>query len=258
MSGLDEQGSKELTIFSSFAEVCPWPIRLKSIQKREPSGQQGEPPEPDILCEIEGERPVAFEMVQIVDQGLAQRTNDQVRLQNLLREAYQSLSGKARSEVEKRCGNTLVHVAFRSTSSFTAKKNAISAITELLQEITPSFEGGITPKNRTSLTGAVEQVTVHRIRYTGLLFHVAAAGSYSDPTLENIRQKFMKQHKTRAPMELLAYYELQPVHPEDWWQSKLIMLITDHLKMSKSTFRRVWVFDVFSKAIKLVYPPPES
>ena len=72
MAAADRHGLREKKIFSLFAEACALPVRPESIEKRNP-------PEPDILCEIKGEGPVAFEMVELIDQNIAQGTNEQIR-----------------------------------------------------------------------------------------------------------------------------------------------------------------------------------
>ena len=78
----DSQTRSELAIFRNFAEVCPLDIIRESISKRNP-------PEPDVLCKFaEGEEEVAFELVEIIDEGWARLTSGQFREAKSLREAY--------------------------------------------------------------------------------------------------------------------------------------------------------------------------
>ena len=74
MANRDRHGLREKTIFLDFAKTCGLAIQLDSIEKREP-------PEPDILCQIDWEGAVAFEMVELIYQGLAQQTYGSIRLQ---------------------------------------------------------------------------------------------------------------------------------------------------------------------------------
>jgi hypothetical protein len=102
MADRDRHGLREQKIFLDFAKACGLAIRLDSIEKREP-------PEPDILCKIEQEGAVAFEMVELIDQGLAQQTYESIGLQQLLEDTYQNLSTSARTEIERLFQNALVH-----------------------------------------------------------------------------------------------------------------------------------------------------
>src|SRR5438093_7395810 len=92
--------------FLDFAKACRLAIQLDSIEKREP-------PEPDILCKIAREGTVAFEMVELIDQGLAQQIYESIRLQQLLEDTYQNLPTRARTAIEERFKNALVYVTFQ-------------------------------------------------------------------------------------------------------------------------------------------------
>ncbi len=241
----DRHESKEKEIFSHFAEHCALPIRPGSIVKRKPL-------KPDILCEIKEEGPLAFEMVELIDEGLAQRTYGQIKLQELLKDTYQSLPVNVRSEVEKRLGNALVHVEFNLGMSSRARESAIPRVFEILQEITPSFVGDFQPQVGSPLHKLVIRITVRRGQFVGPCFDVEAGGFFADPTIYRITQKFKKKYSSSAPIELLAYYELQPVLPESIWLPKLQTFTTQHLR--SSGFRRVWVYDIKRNAVKFVYP----
>jgi hypothetical protein len=60
MASRDRHGLREQKIFLDFAQACGLAIQLDSIEKRKP-------PEPDILCQIDRERAVIFEMVELID-----------------------------------------------------------------------------------------------------------------------------------------------------------------------------------------------
>ena len=60
----DEKAAYEREIFDQFWPVAGLRVVPDTIQNRAP-------PEPDILCEIEGDGPVAFELVRLIDQDLA-------------------------------------------------------------------------------------------------------------------------------------------------------------------------------------------
>lgn len=60
----EAKAAGERAVFREFAQAARVRVVPNSIQSRPP-------PEPDILCEIGGVGPVAFELVQLVDQDLA-------------------------------------------------------------------------------------------------------------------------------------------------------------------------------------------
>jgi len=65
--GKKRQAALEREIFRRFASVAGLPVLAGSVQSRCP-------PEPDILCEVDSAGLVAFELVDLVDQGLAHAT----------------------------------------------------------------------------------------------------------------------------------------------------------------------------------------
>jgi hypothetical protein len=50
-----------------FAAIAELPVVSETVENRKP-------PEPDILCEVRGRGRVAFELVDLIDQGLARTT----------------------------------------------------------------------------------------------------------------------------------------------------------------------------------------
>lgn len=243
MTGRDRHGSREGKIFIRFAEVCGLAVQPDSIEKREP-------PEPDILCKIEGEGFVAFEMVELIDPDLAQRTYEQIKLQRLFEEAYQSLPINQRTQLKRYFGNALVHVAFRSNTSSRAREHTIPLVLAWLQELGPSFEGTSSPTAQSSVGKVVRKITISRGAFIGPCFDVEAVGFFADPTLKRIRQKFTKVYNSSFPVELLAYYELQPIFPDARWVPQLHTFIAQHL--GDSQFRRVWVYDIQRNEVKYV------
>jgi len=57
MNNLEKQEHEEMTVFGEFAKVCPLPLLLNTAQNR-PT------PEPDILCDIESGKKLAFELAK--------------------------------------------------------------------------------------------------------------------------------------------------------------------------------------------------
>jgi hypothetical protein len=64
MSDDEVKAARERASFLEFATVAGLPVVTGTVGSRKP-------PEPDILCEVQGRGLVAFELVNLIDQGLA-------------------------------------------------------------------------------------------------------------------------------------------------------------------------------------------
>lgn len=237
----DTQTQSELHIFTNFAEVCPLRIVRSSISKRNP-------PEPDILCNLaETNEHVAFELVEIIDNDWARLTSGQFREGDALREAYRTGSQDLRRELNQRLGNALVYVSFVPEVQARQRRAAVPEILQRLSTMAPDFVGQWRPAHHGTLDGVVRFITITRGDFPGPEFDVEAVGAIGDPTLERIRAKWSKPYSTRYPIELLAYFELQPLAPEALWRYPLESFLTT--SWESSPFRRLWVFDVASRTI---------
>lgn len=67
--------ARELKVFLAFAEHAA----RRGLRVRPGSVVNRPPPEPDVLCEVDGEGRVAFELVEIVDSGLAENVSLSIR-----------------------------------------------------------------------------------------------------------------------------------------------------------------------------------
>ena len=65
--------------------------------------------------------------------------------------------------------------------------------------------------------------------------------------IDRLRDKWKKKYETENPIELLAYYGLQPIAPEPMW----LPALRDFLEAnwSSSPFHRVWVLDSWGSRI---------
>jgi hypothetical protein len=195
MTDHDRHGLRECKIFIRFAEVCGLTVQPDSIEKRNP-------PEPDILCKIEGGSSVAFEMVELIDSNLAQQTYEQIKFQRLLEEAYESLPRDQHTKLKKHFENALVHVAFHPYTSSRARENIIPLVLAWLQELDLSFEGTSSPTAQSSVGKVVSKIIISRSGFIGPCFNVEAAGFFADPTLTHICHKFTKVYNSIFPVEL--------------------------------------------------------
>ncbi len=235
------QDSAELVTFRRFAEVCPIAIEEESIVKRQP-------PEPDISCQLAGSgETVAFELVQIIDEGWARLTSAQFRDGDSLRTEYDATTGILRRALDDRLANALVYVRFRRELSSRERRAAIPDILRELAKLPAAYVGDWKPDSGTPLFGKVRSIRVSRGDFQGPEFDVEAVSSIGDPTVDRVRAKWQKSYTTRHPIELLAYYELQPLAPEVFWLSRLTSFVEQN--WTTAPFRRVWLFDVGARTI---------
>lgn len=241
----DSQKKSEREIFRAFADVCPLSIALASIENRDP-------PEPDIVCAIgnDGER-VAFELVEIIDDRWASLTSGQFRDTASLREAYKSSRGEQRIALNERLGNALVYVSFCPDIPAKRRRAAVSDILEWVATIPPDFTGDWKPPVGSALHDAIRTIGISRGGFPGPEFDVEAVAAIGDPTVETIRAKWTKRYSSPHPIELLAYYELQPQAPEALWLPGVESFLRDNWHGSQ--FRRVWLFDAGSRTISRVF-----
>lgn len=228
----DRHGKKELAVFRLFAPACGLPIELSSVEKRNP-------PEPDILCYVDGEGPVAFEMVELVDQKKIARPHaDQLTLMNCLRDGYRNLPDRARGEFDRRLGNALVRAKIRSDLSLQKRKLIVGDILDHLMKVDADFAGSFAVNQGKTEVASVEVV---RGNFGGPHFRVPTGNSYNPLPLDGLEAKFGKKYRCGAPVELLAYYDEQHAPLEDHIR-ELSRFIES--RIVGSSFRRVWVFNV--------------
>lgn len=237
----DRHGPRETQIFRRFARAAGLVFRDGSVAKRSP-------PEPDILCLSEGGEPLAFELVELIDQDYALRAWSQLKLKSQFETAYDALEPDRKARVAEQIGNALVHVVFDEGATFRAKEDAVDQVFEAMAGLDAAFEGKLRRPVHAGLPAAVDSIRVSRLDSLGPFFDVDAVGSLGDPTIETIRGKWAKTYQTIHPIELLAYYELQPEPPEAFWRQQLAAFLDANA--SSSPFRRVWVYDCGAEAVR--------
>jgi hypothetical protein len=107
--------------------------------------------------------------------------------------------------------------------------------------------------NIPTLEDVVLEMEVQRAGSGSVGLYTAEMTEMVDQTLALLRKKFRRPYTTTAPIELVAYYIFQPPSDRDDWLESVAAVITASL--SVSPFRRVWLFDHFTRSIPLVLPP---
>ena len=225
---MPEHTQGELRVFEEFAKACPIDIELPSIEKRQP-------PNPDIYCRTADGAELFFELVEVVDSGVATVTSQQVRLQRQLTE-----SAVEDKELRERFGNALIAVGFEKSLSMQRRRNAVPGVLQFLKELPAGFEGNVAPIS-SGLASTLSRLHVTRGNFVGPCFHVDGVTSFSDPTLETVFAKLRREYAVSAPLHLLAYFVLQPMDAGTEWNPQL----EDHIRMllRNSSFQSVWLFE---------------
>lgn len=235
----DRHDNKELPIFNLFAAARG--LNVESVEKRRP-------PEPDILCSVAGEGPIAFELVELVDQKrIAKLMGDQDVLMDCLRDGYRGLPDEVKAEFGRRFGNAWVEARMRPSITLNRREQIADRILDHMMTLDAGFEGTFSMKEK-----GTEVASVRVKRRDGLVgphFRVPAVSAYDPVPLERLRAKFAKPYVSSAPIELLAYYDRQHAPLEEQLR-ELMVFIETHVASSR--FRRVWVFDVRDR--RICYP----
>jgi hypothetical protein len=247
--GRDPHMEREERVVRRFADVCPLGMLPESIEKREP-------PEPEVLCKLKSGDGVALELVEAIDERLAPRESRKSEMAQALRDAYEALPGGSYPKLQQRFGNALVHVTFHERATVRRSRAAIPHILRELETVNGAFAGDVVPDRRSPLGQTVRKVCVRRGDYAGPCFDVESTGSFADPVVNRIEDKFENDYQSTYPIELLVYYELQPVLPENTWLPELERFVRERLVASP--FRRVWVFDLAANAIMFVHPAVDT
>lgn len=228
---------KEIYIFKKFAKLCPYSIDLRSIIKKEP-------PEPDISCSLSDGSIIAFELTEIIDEDLIRSFSDSIRLKEAFNDELEQL--------EANFNNALIYIAFTEGILFRRKKNSIQKIIYYLLTLDKTTEGVFKPKD---LIDIVKFISISR-GVIGPIIDVESSAWVDDPCKERIKRKFEKKYETESNnVELLAYYELQPIEPESILEYKLNSLkefVKNNIK--SSVFRRVWIYSIRKNKIVFIYP----
>jgi hypothetical protein len=232
----DDQAETERTIFMAFVLASDLPVHPTTVQNRRP-------PEPDILCEIDGVGPHAFELIEIIDADFARLTSDQLRLDGSLREAARQVSNELAS-----FSNALVYVRFVGDANARRREAAIPLLFSFLRSLPPGFGGDVTIPQGTDLAATVRSVRVSRGDFPpGPHFQVEAGSFIGDPIIERLAGKFSKRYATNHQVDLLAFYEMHPVRPPETWIADVGRYVATNL--TQSQFSRVWIFDVGEKRV---------
>jgi len=249
---------RERRVFSFFAAdtsaFANFLIRPGTIESRDP-------PEPDILCQVQGEGAIAFELTEILDEG-SKKTMETMKA---AREALLShpLSNGDLRAFQAKFAEKHIKVGFRLDVPLKCLESAVPDLYRWLIYVLPDNEYGYSVPLPTELREAIEYVSV---LFPGPpLIDVAYGLNLSDATISVVTRKLtVKRYTTTAPIELLVFAHDQPLINHDLRQpaisAEIVPLIDDSI--ARRHIRRVWIYDISRRrtdqAIKFVYPARET
>jgi hypothetical protein len=217
-----------------------------------------EEPNADIVCEIDQQGKLAFELFTMDSEFLLEDLGEHRRTEELIGHCLPPgcLELKA---LEAKFGRVKLAVYFSLRSKLRERDAALRPLIEWLindgrynpllgdevsvpQDLRP-------PVNRVIHYGTSEQFQ---------LMAGAIVTSTTTHALTSLRSKLTKKYPSLPPAELLAYTDKQSWDPYERVKSQIEEIIIDGL--GASSFRRVWVADISSDrdTLKFVFPPPES
>lgn len=242
---MNQQAEKEIRIFKMFARLASYPIHPSSIMKKEP-------PEPDISCNRLDGTAIAFELVECIDNSIAQSIYDSLRLKEVFYNKLEGLPEKIKERFNVNFKNASICVAFVNGIPANKRKSTISKILDYLLTLENTAEGKFELRSSRDLKDTVRWVSIIRGRFTGPVFDVEAVTSFVNSVKRRIAGKFRKEYKTKSKTELLAYYELQPEISQNDWLPSVKEFLENNIEAS--AFQRVWIYSIPKNEIKLVYP----
>jgi hypothetical protein len=241
---MKQQAEIEIHIFKKFARLYPHPIRLNSITKKEP-------PEPDISCNLTNGSTMAFELVECIDNSMAQSFYSSLKLKKTFDDGLKKLSQAIKERFKESFRNALIFVAFNKEISDVKKMVSIPTILDYLLTLKATAEGKFNFGFHQDLRDVVRYILISR-GIVGPIFDVEGGGFFADPCRERIQDKFEKTYEIKSKTELLAYYELQPELRESFWLPSVQEFVENNIE--KSVFQRVWVYSVTKNKIIFFHP----
>lgn len=244
---MNQQTKNEIRIFKMFARLAPYPIHVSSIMKKEP-------PDPDISCNLSDGTTIAFELVECIDNSIAQSIYDSLKLKKVLYDELKKLPKERKERFKVNFKNASIYVAFIKGISIKKRKSAISTIFDYLLTLENTVEGKFNFRSYRNLKDIVHWILINRGGFAGPIFDVEAVTSFADPAKERIEVKFRKEYEIKSKTELLAYYEIQPEIPVNHWLPPVHEFVENNIK--SSVFQRVWIYSIVQNKIIFVYPAP--
>lgn len=230
----------EREVFDSFVTVAPFKVVSGSVENRDP-------PEPDIVCEIEEYGRVGFELTELIDQNFMARLNLMFNTKKHLSKYWKTeLSDDDSDSFKNKYANALIHVVYVEGLSLRKRKSVSRSLFDALNEL-PDGEEGTKLKGDKKLSHRIREVRIRRGNLVGPIVDVDSFGWLGDPTYDALSKKFAKNYNCDYPIELVAHIETDLLPPDGAWIMAADKAVA---QLGDSPFTRLWVFDRTDGTIK--------
>jgi hypothetical protein len=224
----------ERRVFGALAPVIGWDITPGSIQ-------QPPPPQPDILCDVVGQGPVAVELVALDD------PKTRLRLTNMFgTRASWDATMKRHSAGDQQAlladlQDAHISVQFAELAGTRVRAAALGALQAFLLA-RPQFSGEVSAED-IGMPAGFDGARIFRggTKNTGPYVSSPSGGYLQPPKIDKIVEKLRdKTYEPAAPLELFAYATHDEPDGAIGWLESIQASVTEHLAGSK--FRRVHLF----------------
>jgi hypothetical protein len=230
---LHTKQARELSTFERLAPLIGWKVVRGSIQ-------QPKPPEPDILCTVEGVGQVAVELVSLDDEYTNLRLANWRGTRGAWQRALSQWPEAEEAQLRNDMRNAYITVNFAEDLGVKGRAEAFHVMQAVLLGL-PGFKGEITAETLHNPKGFQGAKLWRNDFESGPHFQAPSVSNWSGPQVEKIIEKLTeKTYAPVAPMELFAY---SPYNEPDGAVGSIDAIqaaVAAH--MPKSKFRRVHIF----------------
>jgi hypothetical protein len=244
----EEQARHERKIFRAFAADAGLNVAPKSIR----SVKQ---PRPDIICQTDDCCRLAFELTQVVDKSLARGINHVGGLSPKFEQRFRGEGSETKEAIQHNYSNAIISLWPHDSVTERKVLSASSQVFRFLINQPNGVQGNLDLSENPLLARIFENILVLRCEQLGPLFWITPGGPIGDPLLESLLKKLRLPYRSDSPIDLLAYYDLQP-DPLPKKLSEAMDLVRQIL--DSSSFRRVWIYSHYEHKLLGVYPDLEK
>jgi hypothetical protein len=187
----------EKQVFKAFSKIAPITILPGSIESKDP-------PMPDILCEIEGEGQISFELTSLIDENIMSHLSPGIDLNNLFFDKkYNIIDTNIYNSFIEKFEDTRITINFSKNTNRKQKVKGLKILIEELVIFSDKIEGEVL-KNNAKLLPIIEWVFIYRNNPKDVKKPILEPNIGSicmeNPISKNLAKKFNKKYKCEFPI----------------------------------------------------------
>jgi len=244
MNRKEKKKEKERYFFEEFAKICP--LEIISFESKDP-------PEPDILCQLNDGSSLAFELVEAVDNKIPHKDQLTEKSEVLWKEYYNSkLSREERKRFDAVFSGCSLSLSLTNHATEKVIEKAIPLLFKRYKNRCRD-QLGLIHYEQDGLPEGCERIRIEPQEAKPTFRCSRASHISSDFIIECLKSKFGKTYETNHSIHLLVYNDH---HPFFLIQSEINIYIEQNIDSSQ--FERIWFFDRRSgKKEEIVYVFPQ-